>query len=439
MKYTLKILFLLFLFESSAQNQGNIWYFGNHAGVDFSSGSPIAINGGETFDSLAYSEGTSTLSDEFGNLLMYTNGETLWNKNHQVMLNGDSLFGNFSSTQSSIIIPKPKSKKLYYVFTVDDVWESDSSYGFRYSIVDMCNENEDGIVLPNQKNILLLDGAYEKVGAVRHSNGIDYWVVSHKLNTNEYYAYLLNQFGISDTVISTVGPVSTYGQGQLKFSPNGNLMAVAHNQHYGFSTEFVLFDFDNLSGTFSNPIILSTNGYNVYGIEFSPNSSVLYAVFSRASPSLELRIMQFDISSGNQATINNSILSIYQTNSITLRGLQIAPDNKIYMVGIPNDSYLLSINNPNLIGSGCNVQDNAVSLGSNTGDKTLPTFVAGFSYGNIDFSDCKLKIEELSSINSEKVLVKMLDLMGRETEDKINTLLIYVFSDGTTEKVFKVE
>ena len=29
--------------------------------------------------------------------------------------------------------------------------------------------------------------------------------------------------------------------------------------------------------------------------------------------------------------------------------------------------------------------------------------------------------------------------MGRETEDKPNTMLIYIYSDGTTEKVYRIE
>lgn len=39
----------------------------------------------------------------------------------------------------------------------------------------------------------------------------------------------------------------------------------------------------------------------------------------------------------------------------------------------------------------------------------------------------------------EKIPVKIVDLMGRETEYKPNTTLIYVYSDGTVEKVFKME
>ena len=41
--------------------------------------------------------------------------------------------------------------------------------------------------------------------------------------------------------------------------------------------------------------------------------------------------------------------------------------------------------------------------------------------------------------NSIKQLVKIVDILGRETEFKTNTPLIYVYSDGTTEKIFKFE
>lgn len=41
--------------------------------------------------------------------------------------------------------------------------------------------------------------------------------------------------------------------------------------------------------------------------------------------------------------------------------------------------------------------------------------------------------------HEEKTVVKIIDLMGRETEAQPNTVLIYVYSDGTAERVFKLE
>jgi uncharacterized protein (TIGR02145 family) len=45
-----------------------------------------------------------------------------------------------------------------------------------------------------------------------------------------------------------------------------------------------------------------------------------------------------------------------------------------------------------------------------------------------------LEIIEIS--NSEKMLVKIIDLMGRETQKVNNTTLIYIYSDGSIERVF---
>ena len=48
-----------------------------------------------------------------------------------------------------------------------------------------------------------------------------------------------------------------------------------------------------------------------------------------------------------------------------------------------------------------------------------------------------LAITELG--NNSKQVVKILDLLGRETRFKPNTPLIYIYSDGSRERVFKVE
>src|SRR5690606_7299225 len=97
-----------------AQNEANIWYFGENAGLDFNSGSPIALLDGQ----LNTLEGCSTISDSDGNLLFYSDGIKVWNKNHQIMLNGTGLHGHVSSTHSALIIPKPNNSNIYYIFTV---------------------------------------------------------------------------------------------------------------------------------------------------------------------------------------------------------------------------------------------------------------------------------------------------------------------------------
>ncbi len=113
------LLLLFFALKSFSQKEANIWYFGEKAGLDFNTNPPTALTNGEinTF------EGCSSFSDEDGNLLFYSDGITVWDKNHDEMKYEDGSFandlkGNPSSTQSGMIIPKPGSTSIYYLFTV---------------------------------------------------------------------------------------------------------------------------------------------------------------------------------------------------------------------------------------------------------------------------------------------------------------------------------
>ena len=75
---------------------------------------------------------------------------TVYNKNHTVMPNGTGLLGHASSTQSAIIVKKPQSNTIYYIFTVDGF--SGAGGGFHYSEVDLTLQGSLGDINAN-KNI----------------------------------------------------------------------------------------------------------------------------------------------------------------------------------------------------------------------------------------------------------------------------------------------
>src|ERR1051326_8915476 len=91
--------------DTPAQKPAMNWYFGQKAGLDFNSGTPVPVLG----SSMWATEGCTSISDSNGNLLFYTYGDTVWNKNHQPMPNGFGLFGHQNSTQSALIVPLPGS------------------------------------------------------------------------------------------------------------------------------------------------------------------------------------------------------------------------------------------------------------------------------------------------------------------------------------------
>ena len=409
-KFLIIILFLpLFCF---GQKQGNIWYFGDHAGLDFNSGSPVVINNGQVglIDcspfGTCHAEGSAIICDSSGALLFYCDGSTAWNKNHQIMLNGDSLLSTISSTQSSLIVPQPGSSRYFYLFTTDDFFAHNLQYGFRYSIIDICLDNGLGGIINGEKNLLLLDTVTEKLTGVRHANGVDYWIIVHKFHSDAFHCYRLSSTGIIDTVISHVGSVhpiegaNTWtAVGQLKASPNGQKLALVNGNATPAIAEY--FDFDNNTGIVSNVVSIQTNPlWSYYGVSFSPDNSKLYIACNLNGNG----VYQFDLSAGGgnpTAVVASKTLVAGTYNYL---GLQLATDGKIYVARSPfvGNSYLGVISSPNNAGTSCNYVDAAIDLNGHAASYGFPNFIDSYDYSNT-VSKCETGIAEQSDIEKLKV------------------------------------
>ena len=370
----LLFIFTFFIFQVAySQNQGNKWYFGYMSALDFNSGSPPAsISGcqiiplpqdGTWFPS---NEGTSTISDNLGNLLFYSEGQHVWNRANQVMPHGDSLLGCYSSTTSSFIIPVPLSNRFFYLFTTDGL-ENNLANGLRYSKIDMCLDSGRGDVITKEKNILLLDTVSEKLTGVNHPNGRDIWLIAHKHFSDAFYAYLITPNGITDTVITHIG--SIYGpsvwqaQGQMKASPDGKKIASLISNN-GVPNGAIL-DFNDSTGVLSNLINL-TSISDSYSLDWSPDNSKLYTwgFFSGFN--------QFDLSGGTEAAINSSMTAVTSGGCIPC-GIQLGPDGKIYTAN--GDAILY----PNLPAASCGFTTGYLSIGAGS---DFPSFISSFNYHN---------------------------------------------------------
>ncbi len=336
MRITLTLL--LFSLCVCAQ-QNNMWYFGSRAGIDFNSGVPTALSDGQ----INTSEGTASIADSEGSLQFYTDGRTIWNKDHQIMENGQDLRGHHSAAQSALIIPKPGSQQHFYVFTVAAWGEAD---GFRYSEVDMAANAGLGAV--TDKNILIQTPVAEAMNATWHSNGEDIWVVVHGFGNNSFFAYLVSSSGVASSPVASpsVPLPDAFGQSAMKLSPDGSKLAFSRiNGQNGLH----IFDFDNTTGLITNPILLHAAG--CYGIEFSASGNILYT--TRMDRLLQYNLLSPDI--GASGVVINT-----DTN-VRLAALQRGPDNKIYVARY-FQSYLSVINDPDVLGIGCNFQTNGPSL-----------------------------------------------------------------------------
>ena len=349
MKQILLIAFcFLIRFNCIGQGENNQWCFGNLAGLDFNSGSPVAVS-----SQVNTTEGSSSIADAAGNLLFYSDGITVWNKNHIPMPNGNGLFGGFSSTQSALIVAQPQNPGIYYVFTTA---EAQGAQGFCYSIVDMSLQGGLGDV--TVKNVQLFTPSAEKVCATKHSNGIDIWILGHEMGSNNFMAYLLTSTGVSAApVISSCGTVysnlSGVEIGYMKFSSDGQ--QVAHAMRYLFM--FELDSFNTSTGIVSAPVSWpSTNGIQAYGIEFSPDGKILYT-------SDDNQTSQYDVTVHDAASIVASKTFI----SLDIWALQLGPDRKLYLAGYFQPT-LSVINNPEVLGAGCNYMSASVPL---TGSSSL--------------------------------------------------------------------
>ncbi len=371
------VLTLFFAIASAAQKQANVWYFGDHAGLDFNGSEPQALLDGQTYMPLPnlWNEGTATICDSSGALLFYSNGAKIWNHAQQVMLNGDSLVGHPSSTQAALILARPGSERNFFVFTTPAL-EGGFSGRLRYSVVDMCLDNGMGGVVLDQKNVELAAGAFcEKIAAVRHENGMDYWILTHGYETNTFMAFLLTGAGITDTVTTSLGPTDVLGWGgQMAFSPNGDLLAYAYPSTWG---SLSLFDFDRSSGQLSNPRThQNAIDDQAYGVAFSPDNTKLYVTSLNAG-----KIFQYDLnlSSWAQTVANRTLLAA--ENPSRWLSMALGPDGMVYIAN-NGRQYLARIGDPNAAGTACQYLDEAVYLGGATSSFGLPTLVTAYHYDN---------------------------------------------------------
>ncbi|OSY88386.1 hypothetical protein WH52_06400 [Tenacibaculum holothuriorum] len=390
MKRILSLLLTFFTLTIFSQKEANIWYFGENAGLDFNTTPPTALTNG----SLSTLEGCSSFSDVNGNILFYSDGTIVYDKNGNIMTytNGNpatNLKGNPSSTQSGMIIPKPKSTSIYYIFTVGD----NGNPTFDYYTVDMSlngglgqliDEDGDGIFFTNLSGTNTANWT-EKVAAVRGKECNTFWVVSHF--NNRYHSYKVTETGVDPTPVVSVVNHFTSGsgavRGYLKLSPDGSKLAMTNQ-----GDTALLYSFDNELGTVSNDGVHLLSGFSdgqAYGVEFSRDSKKLYISTtsgfrnSLSDPETTYKLFQFDLT---QTDIPASKSLIHE--QIGFRGaLQLGPDGKIYATipltySDPNGfaTRLSIIENPSANAADVVFTQNGLDLNGRRSTQGLPPFIS---------------------------------------------------------------
>ncbi|TAG55471.1 MAG: gliding motility-associated C-terminal domain-containing protein [Cytophagales bacterium] len=157
---------VFFSFTSFSQKEENFWIVDNNYALDFNHGiDPIVVNQkfGDFyfFDNFMTYSSISSICDKKGNLLFYTDGNFVWNKDRQIMPNGTLAGHNvildvsYDMKARALILPDPNIDSQYYLIVNDHVRKVNT-----YTIVDISLNNGKGDVVRNKKLIPFTKGKY---------------------------------------------------------------------------------------------------------------------------------------------------------------------------------------------------------------------------------------------------------------------------------------
>jgi hypothetical protein len=362
------------------------WHFGDSVVLRWDTSGPVV----QPKSAMAAWEPSASISDTAGNLLFYTNGNRIWNRNDQPMPNGDSVIPApdydpfYSNTQGTLILPFPDHPNQYYVFYLGYRL---SRIEFLYSVIDMDLDGGLGDVIPGRKGVVVDASGYsEKMTAVRHGNGRDWWVIvfrnwNYDLNQadSSYYYYLLTPGGLQLSHVQSIG-LSGLNRGEMVISEDGErigMAGVGGVQVYGF---------DRCSGLLTDPLMRLPDQWG-YGAAFSPSGRYFYF-----TSEFHKELFQYDL----DPTINVDTLElIYEgsTPSIIFGQLSLGLDGKIYMAvwknlsSAPVDQYLHVIHAPDLPGIVSDFEALSLFLEGKRAPGGLPNTI-NYTLGRLEGSPC---------------------------------------------------
>jgi hypothetical protein len=232
----------------------HVWTFGVHGGLKF------GATGLQSFTSSVEARANSaTISDASGNLMFYTDGNYVWDKNHNLMPGGINLTNgptpmfevpdpsNGWMADATTISMIPGSNTKYYIFSerrerIIPNFPNSYYYPARlyYSIVDMSLNNGLGEITIKG---VFVDSNVQKLTMVA-GNDCNIWLVTHEGDGGAYKSYEITSQGINPQPVVSVtgGNVSTWGNldipGMLTVSPDRSKLFLTNMGTLGELSDF---------------------------------------------------------------------------------------------------------------------------------------------------------------------------------------------------------
>jgi hypothetical protein len=355
-------------------------------------------------------EGSACISDANGNLVAYSDGLTVRDGNNALRASG--LLGNASSTQSALIVPDPGQADAYYMCTTDGwsgnsndfdgIWINTNPWGAPTPL------SAKMILAPPKSTVSTPYSPTEKQTAVQHANCRDFWVLTVVQSAPQKASnakpawlrvFLINPAGMSWIQDIPLGDVLVHDQGYMKGSRDGQRLALANWENQNV----LVYPFDTVLGTVDTTKLITLSvpasdfpakhAQLYYGVEFSPNSNVLYFTVvgdgtGGASQTEDGYVYQCDLLPSTQ---NPHQVGVHPNagGRYSIGALQLAMDDRIY-IAKDNEPSLGSIASPDLLGPLCGLNFNAFTFPATSGATCtfgLPNLIANLCDCSCDTKD----------------------------------------------------
>jgi len=335
-KYIPLALFLALQCPLPAQNfSRHNWFFGNSSDAiifNKSDNEPMWVD----IQGTPYGSGGSAVATDplTGDVLFYTDGLSVIDASHNVMVNGIGLNGISSSNQQVGICPDPNNNDQYFIFT--NSANQTNPGNIEYTKVDMSLPGNAGLFAPNLGSVIGMTNVSTGVGNTSEAMAVipnpsftGCWVVTQNYGTSVYNVFEVSSGGFGNTQsfdLALAGAPPLVAANFAYTSLDGGKIAVSPQNS---NKNVQILNFNASTGTISFKEEIPNTGnndgasYAVYDTEWSSDGTKLYISRFGSDSSPTGRLLQYDPIAPN--------VQIVPTGNLNRSlGLRLGPDDRIY-------------------------------------------------------------------------------------------------------------
>jgi hypothetical protein len=353
------------------------WHFSNQIKLVFERDTIMSEN-----SAINTVQASSILTDTLGNLMLYTNGENIWDSNDNIIHNGNLNNGSRGSSMGAIFVVHKKNPKHIYLFTTN--YSASTYRQLSYNLIYL-EQDTFRIVI---KDSILRTSMSEPLAVINDENDNDIWLVSHVFNGDDFITYKITKKGlILCPIISKsrkyTGSDNFAAQTDIAFTTDGRYFAQSNKTVQSLNKSVEIYKFNKSTGEIDFLFTIDSLQFPIGGLCFNKTNKLLF-ITERDN---NLNVFKF-----------NPLDSFETVNSkkiISFEGRKFEMQNDVYndnlILTIFDSTHLTIISNTENIDS-VSVNAKGISLNNKIASNGLPNFNNSYFYTpSINFSyqlDC---------------------------------------------------